>query len=173
MQENVSSLKVHEWLAVAFVIGTIFGLACLTSFYGKKEPSRPNLALLEKANGFDVVLKGAVAYPGIYRFSSEITMKDLLILAGVRESADLRRFKPESVVKKTRIINVPERVMITVHLHGAIKSNCSLTIPKGSKVEDLIAIGKFSDQADLSVLKKKRRLKDSEVIFIPKQNGPH
>jgi hypothetical protein len=166
MQENVSFLKVYEWMAVAVIIGIITGLACLTSFYGKGESGRPNLSRLEKL-GFDVIIKGAVAQPGVYHIQSEMKMSDLLVLAEVLEKADLRRFKLDGIVKKTRIINVPERALITVHLQGACKNTTSIELLKGSKVEDLLELVDFSDEADLTVLKKKRQLKNDEVIYIP------
>jgi DNA uptake protein ComE-like DNA-binding protein len=166
--EEKASLKVREWLAVAIIAGIIGGLACLTSFKGRGEAGKIHSLLIPKQDiGFDVLIKGAVEHPGIYHIHSEIKLKDLLAMAGVSLNADLRRFSPDTMVKKGRIINVPSRAMIKVHLRGAVAEEMILSVPKNSKLADLIDIGNFSPEADLAFLKKKRRLKDGEVIQVP------
>ena len=57
--------------------------------------------------------------------------------------------------------------MITITLKGAVKAQQSLSLPKNSKLEDLIALGEFSDDADLNALKRKRRLKADEIVIVP------
>lgn len=163
-EESFSILKVHEWLAIAMIMGVLIGLTCLTAFYGGSESRYIDAEYISKS-GFDVVIKGAVANPGIYHIPAEMKMKEVLALAGVGLDADLRRFNLEAVVKKRRIIHVPQRTMITVYLRGAAKGEVSL--PKGSKVEDLLSFVEFSAEADLNVLKKKRRLKSEEILYIP------
>lgn len=166
--DSFSLLKVHEWLAIAVVIGVIGGLACLTSFYERGEVSKVGSELVAKSHkGFDVLIKGAVTHPGIYHINSETKMKEVLALAGVRSDADLRRFNLDAIVKKGRVINVPLRAMITVHLKGAVKTDQTVTLPKGSKFEELLNVGDFTADADLNALKKKRRLKEGEIILVP------
>ena len=164
-EEKISSLKVHEWLAITVIIGMIGGLACLASL---QEPriDTDNFESLAGSQGFDVLIKGAVNNPGIYRLPQEMKLKELLILAGVSSNADLRRFHSDTVIKKARTLNVPVRLMITVHLKGAVKEEQDLILPKGSKLEDLIPLVSFSDHANISILKKKQRLKDGEIIHI-------
>lgn len=166
--EEKASLRVREWLVIAIVAGIIGGLACLTSFKERGEASTVGSFLVQHQNlGFDVLIKGAVTHPGIYHIHSEISLKDLLAIAEVTSNADLRRFSLEAMVKKGRIINVPTRAMIEVYLKGAVKEDQRLTIPKNSKLEDLIILGKFTPDADLAFLKKKRKLKNGEVIQVP------
>lgn len=167
-EENISSLKVHEWLAITIVTGIIGGLACLTSFNTRGEAGKSDSAwVASQTSGFDVVIKGAVAYPGVYHLQSEMKMRDLLDIAGISSNADLRRFSLESMIKRGRIINVPSRAMINVHLKGAVNNDQILTLPKNSKLEDLIGMGEFAKDADLAFLKKKRKLKADEVIIVP------
>jgi len=167
VNEKISWLKAHEWLAIALTIGVILGLACLTSLYGREPYGKSETVFPSKSYRFDVLIKGAVAYPGLYRFPNEIQMKDLLDLAGVTQNADLRRFKLNAVIKKNRIVNIPVRETIIVHFQGTGTKIDSLKIPKGTKVEDLIAMGSFTEDADLTQLRKKRKLKDNEIFTIP------
>ena len=167
-EDSISSLKVHEWLAIAVVIGIIGGLACLTSFYARGEASNASSeSLTHYQQGFDVLVKGAVNHPGIYHIRSEIKLQELLTLAGVALNADLRRFNLETILKKGRVLTVPVRAMINVHLKGAVKQDQTITLPKGSKLEDLIALVNFASNANVNALKKKRRLKSEEVIIVP------
>lgn len=176
-EEKISSLKVHEWIAIALLIGVVGGLACLTSLgegevvslHGSLSQNGPGWVVKNRSR-FDVIVKGAVEYPGIYHLHSDMKIKDLLAIAGVSLNADLRRFKVETLVKKGRVINVPAMVMLKVHLRGAVNGDQVVTIPKGSKLEDLIHFVNFPPDADLSVLKKKRRLKDDELIVIPSKS---
>lgn len=166
--EEKASLKVREWLIVAITAGLIGGLACLTSFKRSGEASQAALSLTsQQSQGFDVLIKGAVEHPGIYHIHSEIRMKDLLAMAEVDSNADLRRFSLEAIIKKGRIINVPSKAMIEVRLRGAVDGDQILTVPKNSKLEDLIEIGNFAPETDLAFLKKKRKLKSGEVIQVP------
>jgi hypothetical protein len=59
--------------------------------------------------------------------------------------------------------------MIQVHLKGAVKSPGPLSIPKGSKLEDLISLADLSENANCEALKKKRRLNHDETIIIPEE----
>lgn len=167
-EDNITSLKVHEWLAIVVIIGIIAGLACLTSFYDKDEEIHADSAwAAQNHTGFEVHVKGAVDYPGTYHLPYNIKMRDLLALAGVSSNADLRRFNLDAALKKGRIINVPARAMIHVHLKGAVKADKMVVIPKGSKLEDLINLAEFSEDADYNALRKKRRLKEGEVVLVP------
>lgn len=170
-ENQVSLLKVHEWLAIAVVIGILAGLAFLTTFSGRGESRQEGInPSLTKVKGFDVLIQGAVERPGIYHLESEMKMKDLLAIAEVRQEADLRRLKLDAMVKKGRVVRVPVRMMITVHLKGAVKQEGALRIPKGSKMEDLLELAEFDEDADLKVVRKKRRLKDDEEIIVPFQH---
>ena len=166
--EKISSLRVHEWLAIALVLGFLVGLTTLTSINRSRESVKLNCELYSRQfSGFDVYIKGAVDHPGVYHIQSEMKMRKLLNLAQLKSHADIRRFNPETVVKKSRVINVPAKEMITITLKGAVKAQKSLSLPKNSRLEDLITQGEFSDDADLNALKKKRRLKAGEVVVVP------
>lgn len=170
--EEKYSLKVHEWLAITITAGIIGGLACLTSFNQKKESSKIGSSFISKHNiGFEVLVKGAVEHPGIYHLHSEIQLKDLLAIAGVSSDADLRKFSLSGVLKKGRVINIPSKPMINIHLKGAVEKEYTLTVPKNTKLEDLIGIAKLNSNAEVNFLKKKRRLKPDEVIYVPEMHN--
>lgn len=167
-ENQLSLLKVHEWLAITVIIGVIAGLTCLTSLQNNgTNRTKDSTRVTTTPAGFDVLIQGAVDYPGIYHVESPMKLQELLALAGVRNDADLRRFRLDHLVKKGRTIRVPARQMIQVHLKGAVANEQTLNVPKGTKMEELLSLANFVENADRQVLKKKRRLKADEVIIIP------
>lgn len=144
------------------------GLAFLTSFEGReKNRDFRKFHISENMKGFDLIIKGAVANPGIFHMQSEIKLEDLLALAEVFPEADLHRFNLKSIVKKTRVIHIPLKKTINIHLKGAVKSEQTIKLPKGSKLENLVEFIELPPEADLKALKRKRRLKEGEVVYIP------
>lgn len=163
------ALKVREWLAILVLIVVVFGLAIYTSFSkGKDLHGQLDRAVMKTSKkGFEVIVKGAVDRPGVYRLFAPVAMKDLLSIAEIRSEADLRRFHMDQAISHGRVLNVPVRVMITIQLSGAVKNPGLIQVPKGTSVEDLLAIISLKEHADAKVLKKKRKLKADEVINIP------
>ena len=164
---GVSRLKVHEWLVIAITVGILGSIAIITSFYEQKPKTAIDFHEKKLRSGFDILVKGAVQYPGVYHFPKQMQMKAILAIAGVYLNADLRRYHLEGVITKGRVINVPERVLLTIHLQGAVKGNKTITVPKGTKLEDLLSIVELEDNADIEFLQKKRKLLTNEVVDIP------
>lgn len=163
------ALNVHEWLAIAIMTGLLGGLALITFLSGPAFRQSRQFQLQQ--GRIEVLIKGAVDHPGVYRIPPGMPMKDLLALAAVRENGDLRRYRPDSLIKKTRLIHVPEQAMMTVYVTGEVLSSKELRVPKGVKVEDLLPLITLTDEADPSILRKKRKLKPNEVIEIPKKQS--
>lgn len=170
-QKQQPSLKIREWLAVFILVGLISFLAIITTFKSSQKSSHSeSLSYREKISmnhHFDVVVKGAVGNPGVYHLSSSISMRDLLAIAQVNEDADLRRYNIDQVIQRGRIVNVPSRGVLTVHLTGAVKNPGVIQMPKGSSMQDLLAVVELEDQADRKFLEKKRKLKADEIIDVP------
>lgn len=161
-----TSLKVHEWLAITIVIAMLASLALITKVNGSRVASQLQSNPIKTHHDFDILVKGAVDFPGIYHLHSEMQMKDILVLAGVKEGADLRRYNMEAWVKKGRVVHVPNRQFITVFVEGAVNGPTTIKLPKGSKVNELLNVVALTDDADVETLQKKRLLKDNEVISI-------
>ena len=122
--------------------------------------------------GIQVVVKGAVKYPGVYYFKESVLMQDILNLAEPLDSADLRRYQSHVRVKKNRLITIPEKAMITIHIKGAVKEITTLKLQKGTKLQDLLTLVDFEEAANLKFLQKKRPLIDQETLDIPYKKRP-
>jgi len=165
--KNSTSLKVHEWLAISLFIGMLGSLALITTFYQDKVQFQVEAPSKSKIEGFDVLIKGAVRNPGIYHVNTQMQMKDVLALAEPLSEADLRKYQLESYITKGRVINVPTRTMLTIHVEGAVKGDKKFIVPKGTKVQDLLSLVELEENADIEVLLKKRKLMNNEVIVVP------
>lgn len=170
--QNNPALKIHEWLAVIVLIAILGALSMMAYItkgdIGDRDRSLP--AFLSKSGKIEILIEGAVAHPGIYYLPSSIAMKDVLMLAQPTPHADLRRFNLKASIKKGRMIKVPLRAMITVHLKGAIKNPGGVSILKGTRLMDLEPLIQFEENADRKSLNKKRKLKEGEIIIIQEKS---
>lgn len=167
LQKN-AELKIHEWLAVIVLIA-ILGALSIMAYVTKGNVGDNNRSLpsfLSKSGKIEILIEGAVAYPGIYYLPSGIVMEDVLLLAQPVSNADLRRFNLKASIKKGRIIKVPLRPMITIHLKGAIMNPGEISVPKGTRLMDLAPHIQFVENANRNSLNKKRKLKEGETILI-------
>jgi hypothetical protein len=64
---------------------------------------------------------------------------------------------------------MPKKPMITVFIEGQVESPGALVVPKGTRLMDLAEKIQFHDNAELQPLRKKRRLKDQEIVRIEKK----
>ena len=172
--KKATEIKFHEWLAILILIGIIAGLTIITSnsqlnSHGQKIDKAPAHA---RKNGVEIIVKGAVRYTGTYRLPPGMLMSDILNFADPLPNADLRRYKLETPLNRSRMINVPLRTMIKVHVKGAVKGPQVIEVPKGTRLEELIEKVIFAENANLNVLKKKRKLKADEIIDVPFSDTP-
>lgn len=174
MERKLHSLQLHEWLAMALLLGVIASLL-LTSFLagrGKLDPALAgHLKQLQSDSKIELLVKGAVQHPGLYKIPSGMRMRDLLELAGVEAEADLRRFQVDRSLKRSRVLNIPSREMITVHLQGAVRNPGPLKVPRGMPVKELLQMAQLEPGADAQFLNKKRRLKPDEILKVPMKKG--
>jgi len=162
------NLHVHEWFAILVLIGLIGGLAIITSdSQNQRSQNIKETEIFYRKDWVEVFVKGAVQFPGIYQVPSEMTMKDVLEMAQVSNEADLRRFNLDRSIGKARSINIPTKPMITIYLKGAVKRSGAISVPKGFRLQDILELDIFEENADKMVLKKKRKLKEGERINIP------
>lgn len=115
----------------------------------------------------EVVVKGAVHFPGTYQLVNEMTIGTLLKLAMVKPDADLGKMRLDTVIRKTRLVYVKEKAQITVYLTGAVKNAGAVKVNKGTTLEELLKTIDLDEDAHLEAFKGKRKLKENELIEIP------
>lgn len=162
------ALRVHEWLAVMLIIG-LLGFLTAISWLNQKYPSAVETGTPHfiAAQEIEINLQGAVEHPGRRLVKKGTTVREALDQAGLNPDADLRRLKLDAKVRRNQNIKVPKLAMITVVLEGAVVQPGAVVMPKGSRLMDLIDKVALQESADVDKLRKKRRLKEGEVIVVP------
>lgn len=168
IESSSGELKTREWLAVAILALVFLSLTIIT--LDSKPVNPPNSIRLNDPGrrGIEILVKGDVAYPGMYHLPAELSMREVLNLVQANPTADLRRFNLDRPIRHGRLLNIPKRAMITVHVTGAVKSHQSIVLPKGTTLEGLISQleGIADENANLKPLQKKRKLRDNETIEL-------
>lgn len=163
-----TALKVREWLAVAIFVVSITLLTLITHFKGQSEVDFSyDQSFAPQVRAIEVIVKGAVQFPGVYRLSNEMKVVEILALSEVSEEADMKKIRLESRLRKNRILSVPFKEMITVYITGAVKSGGSVKIEKGSTVSDALKMVELDEQADVDAIKRGKRMKENELIEVP------
>ncbi|MBA2369735.1 MAG: SLBB domain-containing protein [Candidatus Protochlamydia sp.] len=162
-------LPAHEWLIVSLLIISLLLLSFVTLFW-KKNSFPVSHEQIELTNErIEVTVQGAVERPGIYELNKGSKLKDFWKICLPHPEADLRRFKPNSLLRDGQTLKVPFKEYITVHLKGAVASAVSLRVLKGTALKEMMHLIEVLPEGDLGKLNKQRRLKDQEIIHIPYQ----
>jgi len=161
---EASKLKVHEWMAISILIATVGGLALITSCKNNASlTSFGRESVVERQSGVDIIVKGAVDYPGVYRLPSQLSMRDVLKIASMQPNASIGRYNLDRIVKRGRIIDVPYRKM----LKGAVKNAGTSSVPKGAKLAGLNDIVVLDEDMNKKMLDKKRILMPDDIVEMP------
>lgn len=171
--KQAPQLYVHEWLAVALIAGFLLLLTLIvicrrgdTHLFEEKENSKLHYL---KPQTIDLYIDGAVAKPGSYQVKIGTLTRDVIAMAEPLPEADLRKIRPTSKARNGQSYTVATRPTITILISGSVKSEGSLTIPKGTRLCELTRYVQFKANADLEKINRKRYLKDNESIFIPEK----
>ncbi len=163
-------LYVHEWLAIVLILGFL----CLLTFiaYVNYAIDHQDLKTAQgaslKPQEVEFHVEGAVAKPGTYSVKVGTKVKEAIALAEPLLEADLRKIKSTSRLRNGQKIVVAKREMISISISGAIsQENLTLSIPKGTRMNELSKYVQFNEDADCSKVDSKRYLKDQEKIIIP------
>lgn len=166
----MEKLNKSEWMVVIsllILIGTITTASHRDwSFAQLKQKSNPIDLYQQEIN---VMIQGAVEYPGNYTFPKGATVGDLLEKSKPKPQANLSKVILLKKLRDGQIIRIPALTMLTVKIKGAVTSPGELMIPKGTRLMDLLEIVKFDPEADINALESKRKLKEGEIVYIPKQ----
>ncbi len=167
MNEN-ENLDNHEWIVVFSLIILLGMITFITHKHWFSSYPRPySDPLYVYSQQIQVHIEGAVQSPGLYLIEKNSTLKDLLIRAQPTAEADLKKLSMSKKIKDGQMIKVPSKEYITVYLEGAVKFPGAKIIPKGSVMEELLASIELIENADLSKIKLKKRLKEGDVLKIP------
>jgi hypothetical protein len=160
-----NSLKYSEWMVVGsflLILCSLFLIAKLSSVSVDKALSDPMPAAL-----YEVEVEGAVSKPGKYKIEAGTPIVKALKKARVKPFADLAPLT--GVVDRSMTIKVEELQEITIKLKGAVVDAAELVLPAKTRICDLKGVVQFTDDVDKTFFRKRRLLKNGEIIVVPEK----
>jgi len=171
-QSNQPKLAIHEWLAVMTIISFLLTLTGISIFFSQDTESiKSGSPHYLKPQEFEVLIEGAVQNPGPIKVKAGTTRMEAIEMAKPLPEADLRKIKASSKLRNGQIIKVPAKEMIEISIIGEVKTPGKLSVPKGTRLQELGNYITLRPDADSAKIRKKRRLKAGEEVVIPKMKA--
>jgi hypothetical protein len=168
-------LPVHEWLAIVVllsVIATLISIALLNRPHIDMSINNANAVFCQSSgDAIQVSIDGAVAHPDTYVMKKGATLRELFAIAEPLPEARLNRFHLDRTLADGESLFIGKQKMVTVYIQGAVKTPQTLIVRQGTPMCDLEALVTLEEDAKVSFLHKKRKLKDGETITIPRVQG--
>lgn len=164
----MQKLPVYEWTIILLFSAILVVLSAFALLRSKPTPSDYVLPSIPPSTFIEVWVSGQVADPGLYKLPLKCTLKYLLELAIPLESADLSELNYRRKLHDGQKIHIPERVLITIYVSGAVEEEGAVQVLSGTRYNELGKQLKMLPDADLKTINQKTRfVKEGETILIP------
>lgn len=159
---NSSTLLVHEWIAVVFILFLLLILTLMTFKTTNSEVLEFDPPHYVVEPNIKIALEGAVENPGILEIKRGSTVRDALKLAKPLPEANVSKLKLDAKLRNGQTIKVPSSTQITINVDGL----GNFKVPRGTRLKDLPALLDLPETVDRSQFNSKRVLKDNETLFL-------
>lgn len=166
LMKNQERLNSQEWIVVLSLILLMSVITYITHrprIISPQYHSKPHDLI---SNKICVHIKGAVENPSVYIVEKGSTIGEVLSEARLLPNADLSHMLLEKKLKDGQLIKVPKKETISIYLEGAVKYPGEMIIPKGTVLEELLTLVELAEDADTSKLRRKKKLKNGEIIKV-------
>jgi len=166
------SLTNSEWFfgfALLIVLATFFLIAKKTSFRDLERLSQSKQALPVPLIAVDV--SGCVKKPGTISVAQGATVRYVLRKARVEPLADLSNIDLDRPLDASCSLYIPALEKILVDVQGCVEERGTIELPAGSRICDLKKHLKLSNRADLTFFRRRKILKNNEIVRIPPKNN--
>ncbi len=117
----------------------------------------------------EIIISGEVAHPGAFSALPGTRIGDLVKKSRPKRFADLKGIDLDSPVEKALELVIPRLSEISVRIEGAVAVPIELKLPAGSRICDLKPKIECDGNANLQFFKKRRLLKNGEIVYVPKK----
>lgn len=167
MQNSETRLNKDEWIVVLSLLGLLATLTFAThKHWFTDTPRQYSDSHVVYNSSICVKVEGEVEHPGFYTMKKGDRIEDVLSLAKPKKTADLKKVAFAKKIQDGQTLRVPPLEWITIYLEGAVEKPGPLLLPKGATIEEVLKHAKFKPQADLNKLRKKKKLKDGEIVKV-------
>lgn len=156
----------REWVIVVIFILLLLGISLLSLSRSSFELHPP--IVHSPSEQLTVRVAGAVARPGIYTVAKEGAIALLLAQSDPLPTALLSQKIKIQHKNKEALLHIPSQEGLFITVKGAIKEEGEYCIPHKTRICDLSKHLLLSEDADPQFLKRKRFLKEGEIITIPR-----
>ena len=161
------SLQTSEWVLSASLVILLISFLAVTKFHEHRKYSQCKVPAAKLENTLDVSIVGEVSKPGVYRALLGSRLGDLVKKSKPKRFADLQMIDLDSPVEKSLNIEIAQLKELSVRIEGAVLEPIELKVAPGSRVCDLKSKIQCSENADLKYFKRRRLLKNGELILVP------
>ncbi len=168
MAQSPPSLQKSEWIffvVILALISTVFTISKLTS-----ARSLERLQKWEKKEPLPEVwieLAGHVKRPGKYKLRPGECLGAALRKAGLKPFADLSGIDIALLPDRCMRFDIPEARTIHIRVEGCVKEILELEVDRGSRISDLKGKIEVTADADPKFFRKRRKLREGELVEIP------
>ena len=162
-------LKPSEWIFLLAVISLIFS----TVWISKKTSFRSlsSVELPQPISKIQIEVAGCVRHHGPFEVMAGTSVRSILRKAQPQKMADLTRIDLNTALESSTRIEVPMLECIEVTVEGCVKDKVHLKMPMDSRICDLFDHVVPASDADPAFFKRKRRLKNLDVIQVPRRKS--
>ena len=123
----------------------------------------------ERMENILVHVEGAVAKPGSYLVPAGTTVEMVLRKCRPKPWADIQILPLRQMIEAPMSLHVDELTEITVTVIGAVLAPLKVVLPAKSRLCDLKRMVVLSEEADKSYFRRRKWLKNGDVIDVPKK----
>ena len=161
------SLQKSEWVFLVAIIALIVILFSVSKFTSYRSLELLDQRRKKEEIQIEVEISGHVKRPGRYQISRGQSLNEILSKARPKALADLTMFDRDKSLDESCSIHIQPLKIVKIRVEGCVKENISLEMPAGSRICHLKGQIELSSDADRSFLRRRRILKEGEILVIP------
>lgn len=168
LNTNAKKLRRSEWIVACSFFMIMCSLVLISKIYVYQARSLLFNPLPEQRT-VSVTVSGAVAKPGSYQVLVGTPVSQVLKRARLKPIADVQTIALNSLIEDASHLYIPEVTEVTVTVRGEVLMPQTITLPAGSRICDLKERISFTQEAEKSYFRRRKRLKNGEIIWVPKK----
>lgn len=166
------SLPASEWILVGSLLLIMASLVILAKVNAYRASSLISVKDLQQEKIL-IQIDGAVAKPGEYSVSSGTLIGEALKKSRPHPFADLKKIPLKEVIEAPLHIHVEELTEVQISVRGAVVEPVELKVPARTRICDLKSKVSLTAEADRSYFRRRKAVKDGEVLVVPKKTIEH
>ncbi len=163
-----NSLRSSNWFFSFSILLVIASFVLVAKINAHRASSVISEKVLEQEEIL-VTIHGAVAKPGEYKVLAGTTLGEVLQKTRPKPNANIKMIPLNELIVAPLTLEIAELSEITVWVRGAVTEPVEIVLPSNSRICDLKSKISLTHDAEKSFFKRRKRLRDGEIIEVPKK----